>query len=140
MCVFPAVDVFCLCICSGRILFYLCLLLLLLLVLFLTGTNTSSQLLLLSPSLTASSSSYSSSEGFCRMTFLIVASHLFLLLLLLNVSSLQLLPHLALPLHSPQEAAPPCPRRGLRPHLLDTNAPCLTLPARSLTVRTVKGA
>lgn len=57
-----------------------------------------------------------------------------------NVLPLQLLPHLALPLHSPQEAAPPCPRRGLRPHLLDTNAPCPTLPARSLTVRTVKGA
>lgn len=56
------------------------------------------------------------------------------------VSLLQLLPHLALPLHSHQEAAPPCPRRGLRPHLLDTNAPCLTHPARSLTVHTVKGA
>lgn len=56
------------------------------------------------------------------------------------VSLLQLLPHLAFPLHSHQEAAPPCPRRGLRPHLLDTNAPCLTHPARSLTVHTVKGA
>lgn len=48
---------------------------------------------------------------------------------------LQLRPHPALPLHTHQEAAPPCPRRGLRPHLLDTNAPCLTHPAHSLTVK-----